>query len=264
VNPLKSLKQSTLRAGRNIAETAEKLAKYDKKSDLLQRATDTWLAYQYGVKPLVQDIKGAASAANAAANGHQRYEVQRLIGSGKAEEGTSELESLSRNGFASPGVVISVMQRCTASVRILGGYSVGLDRSPEMGFLDQFGVAPDNWVPTAYELFPWSHVVDYFTNCGSVLDAFSLGSVKFIWLVQTSRFERYLTKDIASSTPNQPGGVMVAFGGQVRLKQTAVHRSGRSNSFSPSFLVKKPSLSQSLNIAAMVNTIQSLKARSGN
>lgn len=264
-HPLKSLQGATINAGRKISDIAAKLAAYDKKSDLLQRATDSYLAYQFGVKPLISDIHGAKKALDAAARGHQSYEVKRLIGTGKAEQGSSDVLGMSPvpGAHTNPAVFKNVSQSRIATVRILGGYSVGLDRSPEMGFLDQFGVAPDNWVPTAYELFPWSHVVDYFTNVGSVLDAFSLGSVKFNWLLQTNVYDRVLTIAL-TGTESNPWGPNTAYGGQTILVQHNVSRRGRSNSFSPQFLVKKPSLSQSLNIAAMVNTIGMLKRRAGN
>jgi len=261
LNPLKSLKVATIGAAK---KTNELVVKFKDASSLLQAATDSHLAYQYGIKPILSDISGANQAIGAALRGHQRYEVQRLIGTGKAEEGTSSVTMCGAlPGHTNPAVHINLSEKREAIVRILGGYSVGLDRSPEMGFLDQFGLAPDNWVPTAYELFPWSHVVDYFTNVGSVLDAFSLGSVKFNWLLQTNLFNRELQIYITGAEAN-PNGRNTAYGGQTKLTQHNVSRSGRSNSFSPQFLVKKPSLSQSLNIAAMVNTIQALKRQAGN
>lgn len=264
VNPLKSIRGQSVNAGRRIRDIAKRFKGWDKNSDRLQRCTDTYLAYKFGIKPALEDAKGISKAVLAMANGHQRYEVQRLIGTGVAEEAISDVVAgAALSGPANPAVRFTYRDKRKATVRILGGYSVALDRSPEMGFFDQVGLAPDNWVPTLYELFPWSFVIDYFVNAGEVLDAFSLGSVNFNWLLQTNRFERELEMHTCGVEYN-PNGPAFATDGHVSLKQSNVSRAKRDNSFAPPLTVKKPSLSQSLNIAALVNTIQSLKRGSGN
>lgn len=264
VNPLQSIRGQTVNAGRKIQDIAKRFKGYDKNSDRLQRCTDTYLAYKFGVKPALEDAKGIAAAVLAQANGHQRYEVQRLIGTGTASEGISDVvPGAGLAGFVNPAVRFTYRDTRRATVRILGGYSVALDRTPELGFFDQVGLAPDNWVPTLYELFPWSFVIDYFVNAGEVLDAFSLGSVNFNWLLQTNRFDRELEMHTCGVEFN-PNGPAFATDGHVSLKQHNVSRARRDNSFAPPLAVKKPSLSQALNIAVLVNTIQSLKRGSGN
>jgi len=264
VSPLKSIRGQTIDAGRRIQDIAKRLKGFDKNSDRLQRCTDTYLAYKFGVKPALEDAKGISAAVLAMANGHQRYEIQRLIATGTAEEGISDVVAgAALPGVANPAVRFTYKDHRKATVRILGGYCVALDRTPEMGFFDQVGLAPDNWVPTLYELFPWSFVIDYFVNAGDALDAFSLGSVNFNWLLQTNRFDRELEMHTCGVEYN-PNGPAFATDGHVSLKQHNVSRAKRDNSFAPPLAVKKPSLAQGLNIAALVNTIQSLKRGSGN
>jgi hypothetical protein len=53
--------------------------------------------------------------------------------------------------------------------------------------LENWGFSPDNFVPTIYNLIPWSFLVDYFSNIGDVIDAMSIRNVGLAWGCKTTR-----------------------------------------------------------------------------
>jgi len=48
-------------------------------------------------------------------------------------------------------------------------------------------------VPTLWEILPWSFVVDYFTNAGDVINAYSTLSSSIAWRSQVARSVRTVT-----------------------------------------------------------------------
>jgi hypothetical protein len=58
---------------------------------------------------------------------------------------------------------------------------------------DLFGFNPQNFIPAAWELLPWSFLADYFTNIGDILTA-SIVSTKH--LAYTNRTEIVISKSL--------------------------------------------------------------------
>lgn len=56
------------------------------------------------------------------------------------------------------------------TVRYRGRIDAQVD-APVWNNLDLFGFSAKEFVPTLWELLPWSFLVDYFTNVGDILDA---------------------------------------------------------------------------------------------
>jgi hypothetical protein len=118
-------------------------------------AANQWLAYQYGWKPLVQSVHDNVKLLD----GHLRgdgatFSVQRTI---KADYQTSSQEWSNRIDW-----------------RCFGGCRVGLKAKVSNAFvsnLDTAGVI--NPLSIAWELTPYSFVVDWFIPVGNVLSALS-------------------------------------------------------------------------------------------
>jgi hypothetical protein len=58
--------------------------------------------------------------------------------------------------------------------------AVVAENSPP-SFPEQLGLSWSNLLPTVWELIPYSFLVDYFTNVGSVIDGISTGVVSLAW-----------------------------------------------------------------------------------
>lgn len=77
-----------------------------------------------------------------------------------------------------------------AVVRFKGQYRLTVSDGsgfPASSFAEQAGLTIGHFIPTVYELLPWSFLVDYFTNVGDVLNAFSVPSSRIAWVNETQR-----------------------------------------------------------------------------
>jgi len=57
------------------------------------------------------------------------------------------------------------------------------------GFPEQLGLSWSNVLPTAWELIPFSFLVDYFTNVGAVIEGVGTGTVGLAWGCKTQKQE---------------------------------------------------------------------------
>jgi hypothetical protein len=261
--PLKSLESLTIDTGRKLTDVAKKIRGADMASRRLRACTDTWLAYVFGAKPLVQDVKDAAKEIDHITHGVAPSGIIRLIATGHAEQQnqipavqnfTFNVGSLSYD----PPAVRDIYTTESVTTRILGGYR-GASRGADLSFFDSAGLAPSDWVPTLYQLFPWSFVLDYFTNAGSALEGLCMGEVDFGWLQQTDRYIYTLASSPIRPRAGDEPTFQSCFGGGFLDEQTTVTRHHRSNTFEPGFRFHLPSTYQTLNLAALANSLENAR-----
>lgn len=151
------------------------------RKNLGKAAADTWLEWSFGAKPLFGDIAAIAEL------------LQRPMHVYKRVSGRAEL-------FVSPvyhGEVeqafSSVRSRTYARERM---YYSAIARG-EVGFsktgansraLKDFGLTFGDFVPTVYQLLPYTWLLDYFVNLGDIVEASASGTVPFTWNNVTTRY----------------------------------------------------------------------------
>jgi len=152
-----------------------------RKPDITKVLSDTWLEYSFGWTPLIGDAKQACEAYNRL---KQRDIEGKFI--------SAHAQSL---GFGSQTESDSVQNRAyfrkidtrtsSAECRIHGVVKATQSgfATPEMRL---FGFSLDRFVPTVWELIPYSWLVDYFVNVNSVLEAVSFLSANLRWASQTT------------------------------------------------------------------------------
>lgn len=131
----------------------------------------TWLENAFGWQPLINDIDGAVKA-------YKRLtEVPHVKGvSGFGTDTTQDTGYPSilygqGAGSDAPYLSLVVAQKVlkTALVKYRG--AVWLEaKGPVWQRQDLFGFNAAEFLPTAWELLPWSFLVDYFSNIGDVLE----------------------------------------------------------------------------------------------
>ena len=125
---------------------------------------DSWLEASFGWRPFLNDISDA-------------YKLYQRIGQSektvKISAGATARRQISVMGTAQQGIG-NTNVRDSAQVyeeshcRVKGEILVRAVTNTQT-VLQQAGLTFDQFVPTAWELLPWSFLVDYFTNIGDIL-----------------------------------------------------------------------------------------------
>ena len=159
--------------GRNRFERANSLATWEK------ALAELWLEYSFGWKPLMMDIEDAMEAYCAL------FYKERLIpiseGGKDFYHGPFQTTSAS---FADVGALlwygIQYHKELTSIVRYKGVVKAQAVTTAADRFA-RFGFTPSEFVPTAWELLPWSFLIDYFASIGDVLSGVVTDTASVSW-----------------------------------------------------------------------------------
>jgi hypothetical protein len=129
-------------------------------------ASDMWLEGMFGWLPLVNDIQGGLTALNNVLADQPRQEVHRVSASQtvKSAETTGALQTSYYMQFV---IGTSSVNKTSAHISAAVDTSLSLSTSVP----SEFGLYPEQFIPTLWEVVPWSFLVDYFVNIGDVLSA---------------------------------------------------------------------------------------------
>lgn len=177
----------------------KKLARGNKsaasKRKSLDTAADLWLEYSYGWKPLIHDLKDASKAVGQLS----QTGVSRKRVSGSGSDSTNFPSGpQTRNEGAGRVVTYRVNQRSTSSVRYTGAVICKIDtlgRSMEV-----LGADWPSFIPSLWELIPYSFLVDYFTNAGEIVTALSNPRSSLAWVERGIMFESTCEVDVQGCT----------------------------------------------------------------
>lgn len=162
-----------LRKG-NVLQVMRQLSRKGK----TQFIADRWLETNLFIQPLLNDIDKGCEVLGTSRKSLK--ENIRVRGQGKV-------------GAASE-ITTGTYQFSTWKVRQVDEYQViyyGLirlgDEIAGVPSLARYGFDSSNWLPSLWELIPYSFVVDYFTNIGSILSAWSFWRASIHWASKTTR-----------------------------------------------------------------------------
>lgn len=150
-------------------------------SEINKVLSGTWLEYVYGWRPLLQDIEAATDAY---AKLNARIETVRAYGKAKRSSIVYEYSSTDNHPNYLHWLTEEI-NKVTTTSRLKGvckAYATGVDQDSAQGILDTLGFNLAEFVPTVWELIPYSFVVDMFTNVGDILNS-GLGlTADWVWL----------------------------------------------------------------------------------
>lgn len=142
---------------------------------------DTWLEYSFGWKPLISDIDSAIDEFY-----HSQW-VRPIFtmvkGSAESVDKVVDSEGGKSLGYGFWISWYNVLTR-SASVKYYGTL-----RSVGNGISNNHlgGFAPWEFVPTIWELIPYSFLVDYFTNIGNIISSWSYRFIGCDWAARGTR-----------------------------------------------------------------------------
>lgn len=211
----------------------------------------TWLEYSFGWAPLISDTIKGAEALSRLINGDKRYATV----SGFGQDTSTIVDIATKSPFAGLSITAleTATQKITAMTKIVGGITSTPTGPTFQNAKALYGFSAEEFVPTIWEIVPWSFLVDYFVNVGDVLEATFFNAGQVTW---TSRSDisknHYLAsavidaKSVRSHGWNGGGSL-----GLVEIERKNFSRS-RSTALVPELMVSLPGSPQKwINMAAL-------------
>jgi len=188
----------------DLYKSLKKTIKGMSRRDALRAVAERWLEFVYGVRPLLSDIE-AATQYLADHQDRLARELVRVSG-GSGEMWDTPTRSLNSEGTYSVGITRwDLYTKRGASARYSGAI-VSQAGSTTTKVLDHLGFSPRNFAPTVYNLIPWSFVIDYFSNMGSIVEAWSNQTLSLAWgSLTTKQLVEQQASSVVFQTPEQLG-----------------------------------------------------------
>lgn len=213
----------------------------------LRAVSDSWLEVQYGLRPLLSDINSALNAINSLA---RNFETSRVVILSSAQEEVEFRPSsyyLHSSTYKASFVAVEYAK-----------YSVAYHGAVWLLPTDYqwWGADPlRDWLPTAWELLPWSFLIDYFTNIGEIVNRSSFRSSDMVFLCRSERTDHREELSRVKYSPINSSWKLVT---HVPERQVLIKRDWTRTPISdvpiPSFTFRAPGLGNLkwLNISALL------------
>lgn len=224
---------------KHIASTAANLA-------------DAWLEYSFGWKPLLSDIDDGCKAL-AQYNTGQSIVTKRIHAMETVDGTPVEDRNLTGESFAVWQRWVLTRGRSTVIYR--GAVRVTA-RDPKQMDPALFGFSPEQFLPTAWELIPYSFLIDYFSNVGDIVNGWSTLFAKLSWSNRTTR--RQIVRESGTRAQqawlSDPIKLLVSVPCKVVATHTSVSRAKYNGTYVPDLVFEMPSFGSMrwLNIAALI------------
>lgn len=180
-NPLKGLRSGV---GDYLAKLSSKRGKLMRmtKDNRLKNVQDQYLEAAFGWLPLLGDLDDARNYLERRQEALYQ-EIVRVKAGAEAQWLSSDDINNVFNGIMQPASYRTRVRR--QGIAVLGGGVRSKASSDKLISASAMGLSPRSFVPTLWELIPWSFAIDYFSNVGDVIQAWSSQSVSLAWGRQT-------------------------------------------------------------------------------
>ena len=183
-NPASLLRHGISRYLRSIRRRSRNVPK----NQVGALVSGTWLEYSLGWKPLINDIDGAITAFYTSDAVRPIFEM--VKGTGEETRLVNDYVFDDNFGLLSSHCRVRTTEQ--VHVKYFGIYR---SRGNGVSNIHHYGFNPAEFVPTVWELIPYSFLVDYFTNIGEIIESWSYRFVGPEWTAKTVRREAVLQTD---------------------------------------------------------------------
>jgi hypothetical protein len=220
------------------------------KRKIAENLADAWLELQFGWRPFLSDVDGALKALDVYTTG-QSVLTRRITAMHETYvEGTEAVEYQGES-FAYMVVHSRVDNRIIVvhrgAMRVEAQHPGSMD--PKL-----IGFSPKDFLPTAWELIPYSFLADYFTNIGGIIYGMSNLFTSLAWHNRTT-IKKYTFRMWGTEYPYAPNTMRITGAyGKVVTSKTSVERAKYVGHGVPPLAFKIPGFGSLkwLNIAALV------------
>lgn len=157
----------------------------------LDAVAGSWLEFQFGVQPLVSDMQGAYDALDRLNWDPIHRKLIHATGKDMEADGVptlGEWNTTAQLSFTSETVKTKhkkvIYRALWERTR-----DVPVNLSTGKRLADSFGLELREFVPTLWELMPWSFLIDYFTNIGDILEQAFASTSDIRWVNKTVLYE---------------------------------------------------------------------------
>lgn len=219
----------------------------------------TWLEYTFGWKPLLSDIDSGMEALSRVTSG--TYPDIR-ISAVETYEPDPDLVGGQSESYCGETILYKHRYRTKCSVRVYGG--VNSKTLQASGFRGAFGLRPHDFLPTVWELIPYSFVVDYFTNIGDIINAVSFCNSRLEYSGLTTRYEttvetcdfHHVNQNMSTPTFSRQGHISL---GVSRSKRIGWARSQVGSLLPSEVTFHLPGVRQQFNLLALLSQARGTK-----
>lgn len=214
----------------------------------------SWLEASFGWLPLISDCKAGAEGLARLIHGDTRFASVKGFGQYTASSNPTQ------SNFNVPGFILGTRETFVTTkdtVIIKGGVSATATGPTLENAMHIFGFTPEEFVPTIYNLIPYSFLVDYFVNVGDILEATFFDKSGLTWISRTELSEKIFHDNLYHKA-RQPGWIGSSEGGSYTVTKKSMSRSP-STPLVPTLQVSLPGSPQKwINLAALAATHKSL------
>lgn len=221
-----------------------------KKSSAYRRKAlnDTYLEYTYGWRPLMADAQNGLDTMRSYL-AKRPFELQEVRGKGFSE--STSFGSEAGNSYSGCQVWYRPANYRKLEVKTVAGIRIQsratLDSLPR-----SLGLYPESFVPTAYELMPYSFFIDYFSNVGAIIDGACLVNGNMTWSCETKRTVARTTAMLTRVIGSNPYVVQSASVSNTVWEESSVDRQALTSIVPPlDFRLPAFGSKTALNIAAL-------------
>jgi hypothetical protein len=176
IHPMKSLREHVLSYFASVKKLKHK---YKKVVSLKKAVADTYLEWTFGWNPLVMDISDGIV-------GLTRTRLPYATVEAHAKDYHSPFERTDQEVTSPTRFYGTTYVKCSYQSRLKGVVRVYHEKQPP-SVQQELQLLPRDFLPTAWDLLPYSFVADYFANIGDIISAWSFPSSQLAWVNKTSR-----------------------------------------------------------------------------
>lgn len=156
---------SLARSATTLTKTLLKIRKI-RGASAYQYASNAWLTWSFGISPMLSDVDSIAkSVASLLESPHNTV----CTGKSKKEWFTGKAKTATSGAFGTQ-LWVNYDLKHTLSYKYIAGMRFDVQSANNYGIRKQFGLEVAELIPTAWELIPYSWLVDYFTTVGAWLE----------------------------------------------------------------------------------------------